>query len=299
MGKYVKFGAAIALGATLAAAPVAAQDTTKEATSAETPAPVVPEGGAGAVVATVNGTPITLGHMIVLRENLPAQYQALPDEALYKGILDQLVQQVVLAQSVEGKTSLRDKLAMENDQRGYLAGVALQAVATKAVTDEALQKAYDAKYAKAPEVKEYHAAHILVKTEDEAKALKAEIDGGAVFADVAKAKSSDGAAANGGDLGWFSDGMMVKPFQDAVVALEVGKVSEPVQTQFGWHLINLIETRVKAAPTLDDVRDELAQEIEHTAVEAYVKTLADSAKIEKPGEGFDPALLRDQALLDK
>jgi len=91
----------------------------------------------------------------------------------------------------------------------------------------------------------------------------------------------------------------VKPFQDAVFAMEVGGVSDPVQTQFGWHLIQLKETRIKAAPSLDDMREELATEIEQAAVEAYIKTITDAATIDRPGEGFDPTLLRDQTLLDQ
>lgn len=295
MRKSLTFAAVLAFSAALTALPLAAQDTA----AAEKPAPVAPEGGAAAVVASVNGTNITLGHMIVLRNNLPAQYQSLPDDVLFKGILDQLVQQAALAQSLEGKTTLRDTLAMENDQRGYLSGVALQAVAGTAVTDAALQAAYDAKFAAAAETKEYNAAHILVATEEEAKALKTEIDGGADFADLAKQHSSDGAAANGGDLGWFSEGMMVQPFQDAVFGMTVGGVSDPVQTQFGWHLIQLKETRIKAAPSLDDMREELATEIEQAAIEAHIKSITDAATIARPGEGFDPALLRDQTLLDQ
>lgn len=295
MGKSVTLAAVFAFTTALCAAPLAAQETT----TAQTPAPTVPEGGSNAVVATVNGTAITLGHMIVLRANLPAQYQSLPDDVLFKGILDQLIQQAALAQTVEGKITLRDTLAMENDTRGYLSGVALQGVAGSAVTDEALQKAYDAKFASAQNTKEYHAAHILVKTEEEAKALKAEIDAGADFADMAKVHSTDGAAAGGGDLGWFSEGMMVKPFEDAVFALETEAVSNPVQTQFGWHLVKLLETRIKAAPTLDDMREDLAAEIEQAAIEAHIKSITDSAKVERPGEGFDPALMRDQSLLDQ
>lgn len=295
MRKSVTLAAVLAFSTAICAAPLLAQD----AVPAEKPAPVAPEGGAGAVVATVNGTNITLGHMIVLRENLPAQYQALPDDILFKGILDQLVQQAALSQTMDGKTTLRDTLAMENDQRGYLSGVSLQTVAGTAVTDAALQKAYDAKFADAAETKEYNAAHILVKTEDEAKDIKTKLDAGSDFAELAKEFSSDGASANGGDLGWFSDGMMVQPFQDAVFAMEVGSVSAPVETQFGWHLIQLKETRIKSAPPLDDLREELAGEIEQAAVEAHIKAITDAAKIDRPGEAFDPALLRDQSLLDQ
>lgn len=295
MRKSVTLAAVLAFSTAICAAPLLAQD----AVPAEKPAPVAPEGGAGAVVATVNGTNITLGHMIVLRENLPAQYQALPDDILFKGILDQLVQQAALSQTMDGKTTLRDTLAMENDQRGYLSGVSLQTVAGTAVTDAALQKAYDAKFADAAETKEYNAAHILVKTEDEAKDIKTKLDAGSDFAELAKEFSSDGASANGGDLGWFSDGMMVQPFQDAVFAMEVGSVSAPVETQFGWHLIQLKETRIKSAPPLDDLREELAGEIEQAAVEAHIKAITDAAKIDRPGEALDPALLRDQSLLDQ
>lgn len=252
------------------------------------------------VVATVNGTEITLGHMIVLRNALPPQYQALPDEVLFRGILDQLIQQTALAQSVEGTMTIRDRIAIENERRGYLAGSALRALVSAAVTDAALQAAYDARYKDAAPATEYNAAHILVPDEALANDLKSQIDGGADFAELARTHSIDpGSGGNGGGLGWFGLGMMVKPFEDAVVALEPGQVSAPVQSQFGWHIVKLLETREAAAPTFDDVRDELAGEIEGAAVEAHLKTLTDGATITRPGEGLDPALLRDQALVDK
>ncbi|MEF3046011.1 peptidylprolyl isomerase [Tabrizicola sp. L79] len=254
---------------------------------------------AGTVVATVDGTEITLGHMIALREQLPAQYQSLPDDVLYKGILDQLVQQTALAQSV-GEPSLKDRLALENDRRGYLSGVALQTVVASSVTDEALQAAYEAKFADMAPQKEYNAAHILVDSEEKANELKTQLDGGADFAELAKANSTDtGSGANGGDLGWFGLGMMVKPFEEAVVAAEPGKVVGPVQSQFGYHLIMVKETRVAEAPSLDEMRDELASEIEQAAVQAHITALTEKADVTRPGDSFDPALLRDATLLDK
>ena len=254
---------------------------------------------ADTVVATVNGTNITLGNMIVLRSALPAQYQQLPDDVLFKGIIDQLVQQEVLKQSLPAPMSKRDTLMIENETRGYLSNEALKKVVEGAVTDAALQAAYDAKYASAAPATEYNAAHILVDSEEKAKELKAQIDGGADFAELAKANSSDGAAQNGGDLGWFGLGMMVKPFEDAVVGMKAGEVVGPVKTDFGWHLVKLIATRDAAKPTLDDVRDELAVEIETKTVEEHIATLTAAATVEKPGEGIDPALLKDTTLLDK
>ncbi|MEO5619514.1 MAG: peptidylprolyl isomerase [Cypionkella sp.] len=255
---------------------------------------------ADTVVATVNGVNITLGNLIVAREALPEQYKTLPAEALFKGILDQLVQQAVLEQSVGDKLTKKDTLQLENDRRGYLANAALTPVVKAAVTDEALKKAYDEKFKDAKPQTEYHAAHILVDSEDKAKELKAQLDGGADFAALAKANSTDtGSGSNGGDLGWFGLGAMVKPFEDAVVAAEVGKVAGPIKTDFGWHLILVSETRVAKQPSLDDLRDELASQIEQKAVEEHIKALTDAAKIEKPGEGLDPKLILDATLLDK
>ncbi len=282
MVKAMRFLAGMALTATLAA-PGMAQDTT-----------------ADTVVATVNGTNITLGHMIVARESLPEEYKTLPNDVLFKGILDQLVQQTVLEQSLADKVAKRDTLAIENDNRGYLSNVVLQEVVKAAVTDAALQTSYDARFKDAKPGTEYSAAHILVESEEKANDLKKQLDGGADFAVLAQANSTDtGSGANGGDLGWFGLGAMVKPFEDAVVAATVGKVAGPIKSDFGWHLILVKETRAAAQPTLDDLRDELAAEIEQKAVEAHVKTLTDAAKIEKPGIGIDPTLLTDLTLLDK
>lgn len=255
---------------------------------------------ADTVVATVNGAPITLGHMIVARESLPAEYKALPADVLFKGILDQLIQQTALQQSMDGKLTKRDSLQIDNDTRGYVSGRALEGVVMSAVTDEALQAAYNARFKDLAPQTEYNAAHILVADEAKANELLTQLQGGADFAELAKANSTDtGSGANGGDLGWFGLGMMVKPFEDAVVSAEVGKVAGPVKTDFGYHLILVKETRAAAQPTLDDIRDELAAEIERKAIETHVTEVTAAATVEKPGEGIDPALLGDLTLLDK
>lgn len=288
------------LGLALALAPAAlAQDA--PAPAAETPAAQAPAGAptAATVVATVNGTEITLGHMIALRDNLPDQYDSLGDDVLFKGILDQLIQQTALEQSL-GEIALRDRLRLDNDRRGYLAGVALEAVVGGAVTDAAVQAAYDARIKDAAPQTEYRAAHILVDTEEKALELKAQIEGGADFAELARANSTDtGSGANGGELGWFGPGMMVKPFEDAVVAMKPGELAGPVRTDFGWHLIRLEETRVAATPTLDELRPELEAEIERKALQDHIVALTAAAAVTRPGEGLDPALLKDLSLLDQ
>ncbi|MCU0826811.1 MAG: peptidylprolyl isomerase [Tabrizicola sp.] len=253
---------------------------------------------ADTVVATVNGTKITLGQMIAMRESLPEQYQSLPDDVLFKGIMDQLVQQEVLRQSVT-ELSTRHAATLENDTRGYVSGVAIEKIVETAVTDAALQAAYDARFKDAPQQTEYNAAHILVATQEEADKLKAEIVGGADFAELAKQHSTDtGSGADGGNLGWFGLGMMVKPFEDAVVAAKVGEVAGPIQTDFGWHLVLVKETRKAENPTLDQMREELAAEIENAAIEAKIAELEAAATVTREGEGIDPAILKNSALID-
>ena len=263
------------------------------AAQAEGTAPAAADLGLDTVVATVNGKEITLGMMASVRGSLPAEYRQLPDDVLFNGVLDQLIQQTALAEIGEGMMTHRDEIALEVDRRAYLAGRLLDFTAKGAVSPEKLQAAYDAKYAKAEPTREFHAAHIIVPTEDEAKAIKAEIDGGADFAELAKAKSQDGAAANGGDLGWFALDAMVQPFAEAVAGMKDGEVKGPVQTEYGWHVVRLIESRLAAAPTLEEAGEELAGDLRQKAVEDRVNETVAKAKVEKHVEGIDPAVLKD------
>ncbi len=261
--------------------------------------PVWAEGEtADTVVSTVNGVNITLGEMIALRETLAEQYQSLPDDVLFNGILEQLIQQEVLRQSVTDM-SKRHTASLENQTRGYVSGIAMEGVVLTAVTDEALQAAYDARFKDAAPQTEYSAAHILVNTVEEAEALKTKLSEGADFAELATVSSIDtGSGAQGGELGWFGLGMMVKPFEDAVVAAKVGEVTGPVQSEFGFHLILVKETRVAENPTLDQLRDELAAELENAAIQALVDKLTAEATVTRSEEGIDPTILKNSALID-
>jgi peptidyl-prolyl cis-trans isomerase C len=289
------------------ACPAIAQDATTEAPTTDAPvaeaAPAATAAELGltadTVVATVNGMDITLGHMVATREGLPDQYKTLEDAVLFKGILDQLVQQTALGQAAEGKLTKRDTLNLENQRRGYVSAIELQQVVDTAVTDETIQAAYELRIKDLVPGTEYRASHILVESEEIAADLKTQLDGGADFAELAKTNSSDGSAANGGDLGWFGLGMMVKPFEDAVVGMKPGEVSGPIETQFGWHLVKLDETRIAAAPALDDLREELASEIETKALQDHIDALTAAATITRPGDAFDPSVLKDEAILAK
>ena len=254
--------------------------------------------GADTVVATVNGQDLTLGHMITLKQRLPQQYQQLPLDVLFDGILDQLVQQTLLGETVDN-LSTGTRLTLENEERALRANEAITRVVADAVTDEALKATYEETYGSAEPEKEFNASHILVATEDEAKALVEALNGGADFAELAKEKSTGPSGPRGGNLGWFGTGAMVPPFEEAVLALEVGAVSAPVQTQFGWHVITLNETRLKNAPALQEVRGELTDKVQREALEARIEELQGDAEItRKTKEDIDPALLNDLSLLD-
>ncbi|MBL3568334.1 peptidylprolyl isomerase [Rhodovulum sulfidophilum] len=255
--------------------------------------------GPDTVVARVGNQEITIGHMIVLRAQLPPDYQQLPDDVLYQAVLDQLIRQTAVGEAIGTDLSKGASLALENERRSFVAGEALSRVAEEAVTDEAVQAAYDAAYGAAHPINEYHAAHILVETEDEAKAIETELANGADFAELAKEKSTGPSGPNGGDLGWFSEGMMVQPFEEAVVAMNPGEVSAPVQTQFGWHVIKLYESRLKDAPALDDVRGDLVQRIQREAMEQALEKYTEEADVTRNEIEVDPAILKDQSLLDE
>lgn len=255
--------------------------------------------GVDTVVARVNGDEITLGHVIATAAALPPQYQQLEDDVLYEFILEQLVQQQLLGQQQDGLSALNE-LALENETRSLRAVQTVNEVTEATVTDEAIQAAYDAQFADFEGEDEFNASHILVETEEEAKELKSQLDDGADFAELAKEKSTGPSGPNGGSLGWFGKGQMVPEFEQAVVALEKDNVSDPVQTQFGWHVVKLNDKRKSEAPELALVREELAQTIRQDAIQARIDELTQQAQIERPAlEGTGPEVIRQLDLIQE
>lgn len=251
------------------------------------------------IVAEVNGTKITLGHMILLRSKLPDQYQNLPDETLFPGILDQLIDQTLLGEkeiSDSGGVPYQVQLAVDNEQRALLSTSQINKIANIEVSDDDIQVAYLEAYGEVKPEQEWHAAHILVETEQEAKDIIAKLDAGGDFAALATEFSSDSSAQGGGDLGWFGLGAMVKEFEDAVVATEVGKYSAPIQSQFGWHIVKIIEAREKPLPTIDEVRAELIAGLQQKALESALDELRGKATISRP-EGVPFSAIRDVDLV--
>lgn len=252
--------------------------------------------GADQVVATVDGQDITLGQLIVMKQSIQDPAMAdLPDQALWDMMLDQLIRQTAVAAAAEETAGVRAQLELQ--RRNTLAGAAVNQVAGADPTEEELQAAYDKLFAEAGSTTEYNAAHILVETEEKATELKAELEGGADFGDLAEANSTGPSGPNRGDLGWFTADQMVPPFAEAVAGMEPGAVSDPVQTDFGWHIIQLNETRLREAPPLAEVRGEISQMVLREKVEAEIARLVEGAEIVKT-EGVDPARLNDIDLLE-
>lgn len=284
MQKPLTFLSTLAVVAALAL-PATAQDT--------------PNADPSTVVATVGDTKITVGHMIVAWASLPEQYQGLPDDVLFKGILDQLVQQTALEQQFSGELPPRVSLQLENERRSLTAGEAINDIMESPLDEAEVQAAYVAEYAEAEQLPEYNASHILVETEEAALAVVAELEAGAEFAEVAKAKSTGPSGPNGGQLGWFGAGAMVPEFEAAVVELETGAVSAPVKTQFGWHIITLNETRVKEAPKLEEVREELELQMRQIRAQTYIEEITAAAEVDRSGaENVNIAVIKQVGALE-
>ncbi len=265
------------------------------------PAAAVPaEVSAATVLATVNGRDITLGELIQLRASLPAQYQGLPDEVLFEGLLNQLIDQSLLeAAGRDAGTAdqLDVALSLVNQVRAVIAEAYVRGRVDAELTEERLMAEYQAQFVEVDPVQEIRARHILVPTEEQAKALKAELDGGADFAVLAMEHGTDGSAPNGGDLGFFVHGDMVPAFADAAFALDAGQISEPVQSPYGWHLIKVEEKRDRPAPTYEEVRPVIADELGRALSLEIMAELRDSAEIVLPEAAIPPAAIRADGLI--
>lgn len=279
MMKAAVLGAVLGLGLAM---PGAAQDT-----SADT------------VVATVGDREITIGHMIAMLRSLPPEQQGLPDEVLFEGLLERLIQQSAVSQSVD-ELSPGMQLELENERDALIASVEVERMAENIdLSDEAIQEAYDRRFANFSPAREYNASHILVATEEEAQAIADELAAGADFAELAMLKSTGPSGPGGGDLGWFGPGRMVPEFEEAVKQLEVGQVSKPVQTQFGWHVIRLDDSRLPQVPTLDEMRQELTNELLLNRLRAEIDERVQAAGVDRKDiSGIDASVLRNYDLVE-
>lgn len=239
------------------------------------------------VVAKVNGMEIRESDLTMAEEDVGQnpQTQQLTGDAKRDYLVSYVADVMLVAKAAEGKkvgdqkefksrlAFIRNKLLMET---------LLQQEGKAALTDAAMKKVYDDAVKQMGAEQEVRARHILVPTEDEAKAVLAEIKKGADFAELAKQKSKDpGAAAEGGDLGYFGKEQMVPEFAETAFKMDKGQMSDPVKTQFGWHIIKVEDKRTKPVPEFTQVKEQVETYVVRKAQADYIHKLQEGAEIER------------------
>lgn len=251
------------------------------AASAQTAAPTA----ADPVLARVNGDEIKRSDVDTLIAQLPPNVREMPPEVVYPALIDQIINQKLIS-AAGYKAKLQDTQGVKDElkhaeERAVQRAFIRQQLDAK-ITPAMLENAYKQRLATNPPQEEVKASHILVEKEDDAKAIIAELKKGGDFAKIAREKSKDtAAAAQGGDLGYFTREAMVEAFSNAAFAMKPGDISEtPVKTQFGWHVIKVVDKRTPAPPPMAEVKPELEKAMTQEIVAKVVEDLRAAAKID-------------------
>ena len=249
-----------------------------------------PASASDPVIARVNGVDIKQSDLALAEEDVGADMQAASPEAKREHLISYLADIIMVTQAADKKNladnpDFKRRLAFLRSK--LLMGYELQEEAKTALTDEALKQTYDEAVKSMSGQEEVRARHILVEGEDEAKAIIEQLKGGADFAKLAKEKSKDPGAAEGGDLGYFTKDQMVPEFADVAFKMYPGQLSNPVKTQFGWHVIKVEDKRTKQPPEFEKVKDQIEAYLARKSQTEFIGKLRQSAKIErldKPSE---------------
>ena len=235
------------------------------------------------VLATVNGTLITQQtldfHMQQRNMRRPGDAANQDQNLVLQEVINlELMNQAAEKAGIDARPEIATQL--QHQRRAFLAGVAVQDYITShPVTDEETQALYQQRFGSADQ--EYKARHILLKSEEDASKVVAELDQGGDFAELAKQHSTGPTGPNGGDLGWFSPAQMVQPFSEAVAKLEKGQYTKaPVQTQFGWHVILLEDSRESTPPAYEDIKDQLQMVVQNQRLQQYLQELREAATVD-------------------
>jgi peptidyl-prolyl cis-trans isomerase C len=244
------------------------------------------------VVARANGVDIRQSDLAMAEDDIGSAMPQMGPAQKRDYLITYLADVIILAQAAD-QHQLADrsdvKHRIEFERHKALMEALLQDAGKAALTDDAMHKLYDEAIKQTPNEEEVHARHILVPTEAEAKDIEAQLKNGADFATLAKEKSKDPGAADGGDLGYFTKDQMVPEFADAAFKLEKGQISDPVKTQFGWHIIKIEDKRIRPTPTFDEVKGQLQNYIARRAQAELVENLRKSAKIERLDQPAAPS----------
>jgi len=250
------------------------------------------------VLAKVNGSEIRQSDMAIAEEELGPSLEKMDPATKKENLLAFLIDMKIVAKAAEDKKvedsdEFKKRLAFARNR--LLMDSLLANEGKAATTDEAMKKVYDDAAKQITGEQEVHARHILVATEDEAKAIEEELKKGADFAELAKKKSKDPGASDGGDLGFFTKDQMVPEFSAVAFSLEPGKISDPVKSQFGWHIIKVEEKRNRKPPDFDQVKGQIESYVTRKAQADYVAKLRETAKIERLDQPADAAPKPDAA----
>jgi peptidyl-prolyl cis-trans isomerase C len=252
---------------------------------------------ANPVLAKVNGSEIRQSDVALAEEELGPSLAQMDPATKKDNVLSFLIDMKIVSKAAEDKKienneDFKKRLAFTRSR--LLMDSLLATEGKAATTDEAMKKVYDDAAKQISGEQEVHARHILVETEDEAKAVEDELKKGADFAELAKKKSKDPGASDGGDLGFFTKDQMVPEFSAVAFALEPGKTSDPVKSQFGWHVIKVEEKRNRKAPDFDQVKGQIETYVTRKAQADYVAKLREAAKVERMDQAAaDPAAKTD------
>lgn len=252
------------------------------------------------VVATINGKPVTEADIALAVSDLDEQFARLPEEQRRAAALSAIIEIRLMAEEAAAKGIDKDAAFQRRmaflQQRALHAAVIDNEIAGK-ITEEEVRARYDQQIAATPPTNEVKARHILVKTEEEAEAIIKRLDAGESFEDIAKEVSTDpGSGANGGDLGWFGPGQMVPEFEQAAFALEVGAHSkEPVQSQFGWHIIKVEDKRQQLPPAYEQVKEQFRSLVLREKYFALVEALRAKAAVDIADPDLKKAVESEQA----
>jgi peptidyl-prolyl cis-trans isomerase C len=243
-----------------------------------------PASASDPVIARVNGVDIKQSDLALAEEDVGADMQAASPEAKREHLISYLADIIMVTQAADKKNladnpDFKRRLAFLRSK--LLMGYELQEEAKTALTDEALKQTYDEAVKSMSGQEEVRARHILVEGEDEAKAIIEQLKGGADFAKLAKEKSKDPGAAEGGDLGYFTKDQMVPEFADVAFKMYPGQLSNPVKTQFGWHVIKVEDKRMKQPPEFEKVKDQIEAYLARKAQSDFIAKLRQSAKVER------------------
>ena len=256
---------------------------------------------ANPVLAKVNGSEIRQSDMAIAEEELGPSLEKMDPATKKENLLAFLIDMKIVAKAAEDKKvedSDEFKKRLDFARNRLLMDSLLANEGKAATTDEAMKKVYDDAAKQITSEQEVHARHILVATEDEAKAIEEELKKGADFAELAKKKSKDPGASDGGDLGFFTKDQMVPEFSAVAFSLEPGKISDPVKSQFGWHIIKVEEKRNRKPPEFDQVKGQIETYVTRKAQADYVAKLRETAKIERMDQPADAAAPKPDAATD-